>query len=317
MSSPGEPLAPAVISIVIPCYNASQYLVRLAETIAHVSPFTSEILLVDDCSTDDTHQKAVALGLPIIQTRQNLGPGGARNYGVEHLSGEWVHFLDVDDLLSAEVLAQSLNYLDQSVDVLLVGARWVDENSGALLREWSFCPDNFANDPLRYSLISPIPTCCSVIRIAKFREICGFDSSFRCWEDGDMHLRLVAHGARLAAMDAFLTTAIRHDRGASSNHLYCHRCRLTFLKRYTDQQLPVEAAAIASEFMAIGNLLLGESCYGEALEAYQLAHRAHPIHPSSNRPLIRLLLALLPPHLAILLQQWLRQTLGQYFKAQK
>jgi glycosyltransferase involved in cell wall biosynthesis len=306
-----------VISIVIPCYNASRYLVRLAEIITQISPFTREILLVDDCSADNTYHQAVALGLPIIQTPHNMGPGGARNYGVKRLSGEWVHFLDADDLLSAEVLVQSLHYLDESIDVLLVGARWIDENSGALISEWSFCPDDFADDPLRYSLVSPIPTCCSIIRIAKFREICGFDSSFRCWEDGDLHLRLVAHGARLAAMDAFLTTAIRHDRGASSDHLYCHRCRLAFLKRYDQQQLQIDPAALSNEFLIIGNLLLGERCYGEALEAYQFAHHAHPIQLKSNQAFVRWLMALMPPPRALLLQQWLRQALGHYFKVQK
>lgn len=131
-----------MISIVIPCYNASRHLVRLSDLVAEITPFTCEILLVDDCSTDDTHQQAVALGLPIIQTPRNLGPGGARNFGVEHLKGEWVHFLDADDLLSADVLRQSLCFLDASVDVLLVAARWVDENSGKLLMKWEFKPQD-------------------------------------------------------------------------------------------------------------------------------------------------------------------------------
>lgn len=218
-----------------------------------------------------------------------------RNYGVERLSGEWVHFLDADDVLSAAVLRKSQSYLCTSVDVLLIGASWVDERSDALLSEWSFSLEDIAEDPLLYTLTSPIPTCCSIVRIDKFRAVGGFDSSCRCWEDGDLHLRLVAHGARIAVMDDVLTTAIRHDRGASSNHLYCHRCRLAFLKRYAQQQLPIEPAAMANEFLAIGNLLLGERRYGEALEAFQLAHRAHPIQPKSNRALVRRLMAFLPP----------------------
>lgn len=305
------------LSLVVPCYNSSNYIEQLAKTVSEITFFTHQIVLVDDCSSDDTYQKAISLGLPIIQTPHNMGPGGARNYGVEHLAGDWVHFLDADDLLSAEILRQSLPHLDQSVDILLVGANWVDEESGDLLSEWAFCAEDLVNNPLRFSLTSPIPTCCSLIRIDKFREVGGFDTDFRCWEDGDLHLRLVAHGARLAVMNAVLTTAIRHDRGASSNHLYCHRCRLAFLERYAHQQLPIEPAAMANEFLVIGNLLLGERCYGEALEAFQFAHRANPIKPISNRALIRRLMAFLPPPLATFLQQWLRQTLGQYFKLQK
>lgn len=169
---------------------------------------------------------------------------------------------------------------------------------------------------LLYSFSSPIPTCCSFLRIEQFRAVGGFDSQLRCWEDGDLHTRLAAHGARFAVMDGVLTTAIRHDRGASANHLYCHRCRLEFLKRYEEDHMSIDPAAMADEFVSIGNLLLGEHCYGEALKAFQLDHRARPVQPSSNRTIVRLLMAFLPSPMALLLQQWLRQKLGHYFRLQ-
>jgi len=103
---------------------------------------------VDDCSADNTYREAVALGLPIIQTPCNMGPGGARNYGVEHMSGDWVHILDADDLLSAAVLSQNQQFLDDSFDVLLLGARWVDGNNGELLKEWRFESKDVVADPL-------------------------------------------------------------------------------------------------------------------------------------------------------------------------
>ncbi len=306
-----------MISIVIPCYNASLYIERLAGIVFDISAIASEILLVDDCSVDDTYRQAVKLGLPIVKTPHNMGPGGARNFGVQFLEGEWVHFLDADDLLSPEVLRKSTLLLDQSLDVLLIGANWVDEVNGDLLKEWSFCSEYLNENPLQSCLVSPIPCHCSIIRIDQFRAIGGFLSSFRCWEDGDLHLRLVANGARVAVMDAVLTTSIRHRRGASSNHLYCHRCRFTLLKGYVDQQLPIKPSVMANELMVIGNMLLGERCLGEALKAYQLAHRLHPIRPQSNQKFVRLLMALFPPPRALLMQQWLRQALGQYFRSWK
>lgn len=306
-----------MISIVIPCYNAAQYMATLAGIVSDVTAFVGEILLVDDCSGDDTYQQALTLGLPIVRTPRNMGPGGARNYGVQFLQGEWVHFLDADDLLSPEVLRKSLPFLDKSLDILLVGCKWVDELGGDLLEEWSFCSEELERNPLQFCLASPIPCCCSIIRIDQFRAIGGFLTDFRCWEDGDLHLRLVANGARVAVMDAVLTTSIRHSRGVSSNHLYCHRCRFALLKRYVDQQLPIEPQVMANELMVIGNLLLGERSFGEALKAYQLAHRVHPIRPQSNQKFVRWLMALLPPPRALLMQHWLRQTLGQYFRSWK
>ena len=303
------------LSLLVPCYNASAYIEKLAAVVAETSVFLREVLLVDDCSTDDSFQRALALGLPVVQTPYNMGPGGARNFGVEFLCGEWVHFLDADDVLSVETLYNSLRYLNETVDVLLVGARWVHEITGEVLKEWAIHPQDVALNPLLYSLSSPIPTHCSILRIEQFRTIGGFDPQLRCWEDGDLHVRLAAHGSRFSVMDGILTTSIRHDRGASANHLYCHRCRLAFLKRYGQQELPIEPAAMSYEFLSIGNLLLGERCYLEALDAFRLAHRARPIQPRSNRPFVRRVLALLPAPLATFLQQWLRQTLGQYFRA--
>lgn len=142
-------------------------------------------------------------------------------------------------------------------------------------------------------------------------------SDFRCWEDGDLHLRLLANGAHLAVMDAVLTTSIRHRRDASSNHLYCHRCRIALLKSYVDQQLPIEPPVMANELIATGSMLLCERCFGEALTAYQLAHRVHPMRPQSNQKFVRWLMALMPPLRALFMQQWLRQTLGQYLRPWK
>jgi glycosyltransferase involved in cell wall biosynthesis len=306
-----------MISIVVPCYNASRYLERLATIISSVAPLANEILLVDDCSTDDTYLKAAALGLPIIQTPDNFGPGGARNYGVEHLDGEWVHFLDADDLLSTEVFQQCMCYLDESIDVLLLGARWIGEDNDQLLREWVIDPERVTADPILYTLTSPIPAHCSILRVDHFRAIGGFDAGLRCWEDGDLHVRLSLYGSRFAVNSGFLTTSIRHDRGASADHLYCHRCRLAFLKRYSQEQLPIHPSAIANEFLVIGNLLLGERSYCEAMEAYQFAHLAHPIQPKSSQQLVHWFMTFLPPPWALMMQQMLRKWLGKYLKFKK
>jgi len=152
-------------------------------------------------------------------------------------------------------------------------------------------------------LTSPIPTHCSLIRVETFRAVGGFDSGLRCWEDGDLHVKLAAHGARFAVNSGVLTISTRHNRGASGNHLYCHRCRLTFLKRYAQQQLQIDPADLSNEFLIIGNLLLAQRCYGEAFEAYKFAHHAHPIQLKSNQAFVRWLMALMPPPWALLLQQ--------------
>lgn len=73
---------------------------------------------------------------------------------------------------------------------------------------------------------------------------------------------------------------------------------------------------MANELIATGSMLLCERCFGEALTAYQLAHHVHPMRPQSNKNSFAGM-ALLPPLQDLLMQQWVRQTLGQYFRPWK
>lgn len=106
------------ISVVVPAYNASGYIERV------LSPLCSmlergevcEVLLVDDCSTDNTAQIARDLGLTVLRTPQNGGPGAARNLAAEHAQGDILWLVDAD-VIAAEggpaIIKQA--FLDDSV----------------------------------------------------------------------------------------------------------------------------------------------------------------------------------------------------------
>ncbi|NTU65476.1 MAG: glycosyltransferase family 2 protein, partial [Chloroflexi bacterium] len=90
---------PATISVVIPAFNASRYVdVCLDSVFCQSGDFDLEVIVVDDGSTDDTvfllEQRA---GVRLHRQAQR-GPSAARNVGIAMASGEYVAFLDVDDL---------------------------------------------------------------------------------------------------------------------------------------------------------------------------------------------------------------------------
>lgn len=305
------------IALVVPCFNASRYLRQLSQVLTAVSPFVTSIILVDDCSTDNTYKEALEMGMKIVKTPKNLGPGGARNFGVQNLDRdcEWIHFHDADDLLSSGGFSECVQNLNNDIDVLLAESDWVEESSRNILARYRFSPQELNRDPLTFSVFSPIPVHCSFVRHSKFIEIGGFDTSLRCWEDGDLHVRLAASGSRFGMVSRILSTSIRHYRGASSNHLICHRCRLRCLRNYLELQLPVGASEMALELLNVGNLLLGEGRITEALHAYHLSCRCHPFRIQSNNPIMRLLVSVLPLHWAILIHHGARQLLGRnWFK---
>ena len=92
-------------SIVIPCYNAGRFLGDTLASIAAQSRAVAEVVLVDDGSTDDSAAIAERAGPPVRVIRQiNQGESVARNAGLRAAGGDYVLFLDADDLLGREAI---------------------------------------------------------------------------------------------------------------------------------------------------------------------------------------------------------------------
>lgn len=108
-----------MVSIIVPVYNAGAY---IEKTIAMVKAQTYgdwELLLVDDCSKDDSRQKIRAcIGegdarIRLIEKKQNEGAARARNTGIDAAKGRYIAFLDADDLWMPDKLEKELAFLEE------------------------------------------------------------------------------------------------------------------------------------------------------------------------------------------------------------
>ncbi len=111
-----------VISIIVPVYNGEATIERCVTSLLNqtIGMDRMEILLVDDCSTDDTYSilKAFEAKFPdvihVIQTPENLRVGGARNLGIKHATGKYVGFVDADDwvepVMYEHMIEKALSY---------------------------------------------------------------------------------------------------------------------------------------------------------------------------------------------------------------
>lgn len=118
-------------SIIIPAYNAEKFITRAVERITEQNYSSYEIIIVDDGSTDRTAEVCEALQSKYAQVRylyqQNSGPNVARENGVKVSTGEYILFVDADDLMSNHALAQIREALtDDSIEVLQFGYQTVD-----------------------------------------------------------------------------------------------------------------------------------------------------------------------------------------------
>lgn len=87
------------VSVVIPTFNRRSLIGHTVRSVLNQDGGYYEIIVVDDGSTDGTLDELAAFGdrIKILQ-QENLGPGAARNLGIQHASGEYIAFLDSDDL---------------------------------------------------------------------------------------------------------------------------------------------------------------------------------------------------------------------------
>jgi glycosyltransferase involved in cell wall biosynthesis len=107
---------PPAISVVIPCYNGSKYLHETLKSVLAQTFPPLEVIVVDDGSTDDSAAIAESYGPPVRVIRQpNQGESVARNRGIEEANGEWVAFLDADDMWLPEKLAEQAKLMAPEV----------------------------------------------------------------------------------------------------------------------------------------------------------------------------------------------------------
>lgn len=108
-----------LVSVIIPCYNVSSFVDKLSWIFEQTYP-EIEIVLVDDCSSDDTWQKLQAFKqqysdqrIIVARNETNLGPGPTRNYGLTLSTGKYVCFWDADDQVEPLFVEKMLQQLKQ------------------------------------------------------------------------------------------------------------------------------------------------------------------------------------------------------------
>lgn len=113
-------------SIIIPAYNSEKTIERAYNSIISQTFKNYEIIIVDDCSKDNTLEVIKKLdGVIVKQTSHNSKDGGARNEGIKFATGEYIIFLDADDYLADENVLKNIDKTigEDLPDVVYLGFR--------------------------------------------------------------------------------------------------------------------------------------------------------------------------------------------------
>ncbi|TGL90249.1 glycosyltransferase family 2 protein [Leptospira congkakensis] len=122
------------VSVIMPAYNAVSYLEDSVKSLLDQSFKDWELLLVDDCSKDETANLAKKLAkadprIRFIQKEKNSGSADTRNTGINLASGEYIAFLDADDLWESDFLEKMIPFMEKNKSPFSFASyRIIDEN---------------------------------------------------------------------------------------------------------------------------------------------------------------------------------------------
>ena len=190
MSAP-KPGAPRVTAIV-PAYNRSHCIVQAVESVlAQTSP-PSEILVVDDASTDNLAEALAPFGarVRLIRHETNRGPSAARNTGLEAATGDLVAFLDSDDLWHAEKQEKQLAFMAR-LGLVASCTGFETISSGVAREAWRPYGETLSERDAAWGCYTS-PGSTLVARRDALMSCGGYDPDFARFEDWDLMLRLVS-----------------------------------------------------------------------------------------------------------------------------
>jgi glycosyltransferase involved in cell wall biosynthesis len=136
------------VSVLIPCYNAARYLALTIESALAQTHPDVEVFVIDDGSTDDSAAIAARYPVTLLRNWRNMGQAAALNTGLAHAQGEYVAFLDSDDLWAATKLERCVAALEAAPQAVLaytngyaVDSNGVEDRGYALAKPGHRTPD--------------------------------------------------------------------------------------------------------------------------------------------------------------------------------
>lgn len=305
-----------MVSVVIAAYNAAKWIGETLQSVLAQEFTDFEVIVIDDGSTDDTASVVATYGerVQYIQ-KPNGGQGSARNMGLRCARGEYIAFVDADDLWTKEKLRLQLDLLNKT------GLAWAysdafafDDKSGKILYKFSKLYRQFAGDilvPLFLNVFLPSPTL--VIRRSIFEHVGYYDEaqSMRNREDWDIWLRIAAsYPVCLVSQPLAYYRVHSASMTGGEDPLIKLKGHLIVIDKAVAREplrlVPFKKQAVANRYVGAGRILARN---GKRTEAQRMFARAIRLAPGTTEAYVYWLGCLIGQprlNLAIRLRQWLR-----------
>jgi glycosyltransferase involved in cell wall biosynthesis len=207
-----------LVSVIIPCWNAEALVSDAIGSALSQTHANLEVIVIDDGSTDRSVDVLKSFGDRIRwESGPNRGACVARNRGLEMARGEFIQYLDSDDLLHPTKIAVQLSLFESDPRKILYCGRETHSITTPSKR-WLDIPSHEGDEVL--FALSKIITCSSPLyRKNQLVTIGGYRTDLDCAQDYDLNLRLALAGFHFHRLDKILLTVRRRDGSISSDSL--------------------------------------------------------------------------------------------------
>jgi glycosyltransferase involved in cell wall biosynthesis len=267
------------VTVVIPTHNRSGLVRRTVRCVLRQTDVDLDIVVVDDGSSDHTAEALTRLGDPrlvVVRQERSEGVSAARNRGIATATGEWIAFLDDDDLWSPDKLAAQLRAASR------------------LSRCWACSGSVTVNDELEIVAGGPPPSADAMVRQLPARNIVpagasnviarrsvllaigGFDLKLRHLADWDVWIRLAELGAPAVVGEPLVAYRLHPSNASADAGSIAHELA-HIERRYREQHhgMPIDRAFAyrwaAWHYLRVGRRDRAIRAYGRAIMAGDIA----------------------------------------------
>jgi glycosyltransferase involved in cell wall biosynthesis len=286
------------VTVVIPAYNAMTYLPETVNSALAQSFTDFELLIVNDGSTDRLSTWAATLSDPRVRliSQANQGVSAARNTGIREAQGQYIAFLDADDLWAPTKLEQQVRCLqaNSNVGVVYTWTLLVDEVGQPTGRIFaSEAEGNVWQQFLDTDVISNASS--AMVRRDCFEKVGNFDRTLTSAEDLDLWLRIATHYS-FAVIKQPLTLYRQYATSLSKNRQQMFQNLRTAIEK-AFQTAPLETLHLRSR--AYASITLNQAWWSvgegdcQTAEVWQQQARLHYPQIQYSQKYIRLQIAVL------------------------
>lgn len=274
---------PGRVSIIMPAYNGQKYIAESIYSVIAQTYQNWELIVVDDGSVDRTAEIVRCLQISdrrIHYIYQSNGKQAkARNTGIRHSNGEFIAFLDQDDLWVEQKLEKQIEVLAEAdIDVVFSdGFCFLGDDVFYEANRFSTLTGKYDGDSFfrlsfiinRIPVLSAMVRRKSLVRVGMFEE----DPQYQNCDDYDLWLRLADAGANFFGMSDYLVRYRLHPDQASTNIIQTFKAEISILEKYrytTKLDEGEKQLRIRTRYRDLVNALIDGNRTNEAVNYYKL-----------------------------------------------